>query len=167
VEIHRHAFLNSALERRCVVSSTPRPLYAQGKSPWYPMDRRLGGPQCRSGHGGEEKNSHSLSWLEPLIIQPLAQRCTTELSRLIKINECDVVPMPDHSFLFRQICPDHRAPSPGTHWAVSFVTWRLSFWSWDLGICWPHSHNKLTTTAMVQTWNPINKKYVTLQAVLN
>jgi hypothetical protein len=28
-----------------------------GKEPWYPLDRRLGGPQSRSGRGGEEKNS--------------------------------------------------------------------------------------------------------------
>jgi hypothetical protein len=41
---------------RWVVSFTPRPLYSQGKSPWYPLDRRLGGPQSRSGRGGEEKN---------------------------------------------------------------------------------------------------------------
>jgi hypothetical protein len=40
-----------------VVSFTPRPLYPQGKSPWYPLDRRLGGPQSRSGRDGEEKNS--------------------------------------------------------------------------------------------------------------
>jgi hypothetical protein len=26
--------------------------------PWYPSDRRLGGPQSRSGRGGEEKKSH-------------------------------------------------------------------------------------------------------------
>jgi len=31
--------------RRWVVSFTPRPLYPQGKSPWYPLDRRLGDPQ--------------------------------------------------------------------------------------------------------------------------
>jgi hypothetical protein len=36
-------------------SFTPRPLYPQGKSSWYPVDRRLGGPQSRSGRGGEEK----------------------------------------------------------------------------------------------------------------
>jgi hypothetical protein len=29
----------------------------QGKSPRYPQDRRLGGPQSLSGRGGEEKNS--------------------------------------------------------------------------------------------------------------
>jgi hypothetical protein len=40
-----------------VVSFTPPPLYSQGKSPWDPLDRRLGGPQIRSGRGGEEKNS--------------------------------------------------------------------------------------------------------------
>jgi hypothetical protein len=39
---------------RSVVSFTPRPLYPQGKSPWYPLDRRLGGAQSRSGHGGED-----------------------------------------------------------------------------------------------------------------
>jgi hypothetical protein len=40
-----------------VVSFTPRPLYPKGKSPWYPLDRRLDGPQSHSGHsGGEEKN---------------------------------------------------------------------------------------------------------------
>jgi hypothetical protein len=47
--------LTSALDR--VVSFTPRPLYPQGKSPWYSLDRRLVGPHSRSGRGSEEKNS--------------------------------------------------------------------------------------------------------------
>jgi hypothetical protein len=64
------------------VSFTPRPLYPQGKSPWYPFDRRLGGPQSRSGRGGEERNSQHLLALEPPIIGDVAQRCTTELSWL-------------------------------------------------------------------------------------
>jgi hypothetical protein len=38
-----------------------------------------GGPQSRSGHGSEEKNSHLLPGLEPLIMQPVAQRYSTEL----------------------------------------------------------------------------------------
>jgi hypothetical protein len=41
-----------------MVSFTPRLLYPEGKSPLYGLDRRLGGPQSRSGHGVEEKNSH-------------------------------------------------------------------------------------------------------------
>jgi hypothetical protein len=37
----------------------------QGKSPWYPLDRRLGGPQNRFGRGGEEKNSQPPPGIEP------------------------------------------------------------------------------------------------------
>jgi hypothetical protein len=48
-----------------VISFTLRPLYHQGKSPWYPLDRRLGGPQSRSRRGGEEKNSQPLPGIEP------------------------------------------------------------------------------------------------------
>jgi hypothetical protein len=66
-----------------VVSFTARPLYPQGKSLWYPLDRSLGGPQSRSGRGGEEKHSLPLPVIEPSIIQPVAQRYTTELSRLM------------------------------------------------------------------------------------
>jgi hypothetical protein len=46
---------------------------------WYTVDRRLGEPQSQSGHSGEEKNSQLLPGLEPPIIQPVAQCCTTEL----------------------------------------------------------------------------------------
>jgi hypothetical protein len=68
-----------------VVTFKPQPLYPQGKSLWYPLDRRLDGLQSRSGHGGEEKNSHPLPLLELPIIQPIAQRCATELTRLLFI----------------------------------------------------------------------------------
>jgi len=44
---------------------TPRPLYPQGKDTWYPLDRRLGGPQSRSERGGEEKNSQTPPGIEP------------------------------------------------------------------------------------------------------
>jgi len=40
-----------------VVSFTPLPLGPLAKSPWYPLDRKLGGPQSRFGHGCEDKNS--------------------------------------------------------------------------------------------------------------
>jgi hypothetical protein len=62
-----------------------RPLYLQEKSPWYPLGRRLGGLQSRSGRGSEEKNSQPLPGLEPPIIQPVAQRYTAEPSRLLKL----------------------------------------------------------------------------------
>jgi hypothetical protein len=54
-----------------------------GKSPWYALDRKLGGPQSKSGHSGEEKYSQPLPGLEPPIIHPVAQRYTTELSWLL------------------------------------------------------------------------------------
>jgi hypothetical protein len=62
-----------------------RPFYPQGKGPWYPLDKRLGGPQSRSGLSGEEKNSQPLPELEPPTIQPIAQRYTTELSWLLTL----------------------------------------------------------------------------------
>jgi hypothetical protein len=35
------------------------------KEPWYPLDMRLGGPQSRSGRGGEEKNYQPPLGIEP------------------------------------------------------------------------------------------------------
>jgi hypothetical protein len=61
-----------------VVSFTSRQLYPQGKSRWYPLDRRNGGLHIRSWRG-DEKNSQPLPWFEPPIIQPVVQRYTTEL----------------------------------------------------------------------------------------
>jgi hypothetical protein len=48
-------FLDLGTSWRWVVSFTPLPLYPRGKSPRYPLDRRLGGPQSRSERFGEEK----------------------------------------------------------------------------------------------------------------
>jgi hypothetical protein len=50
---------------RWVVSFTHRPLYPQGKNRRHPLDRRLGGPQSRFEHGGEEKNSQTPPGIEP------------------------------------------------------------------------------------------------------
>jgi hypothetical protein len=55
----------------------------------------MGGPQSPSGRGGEEKNFQLLPGLEPLIMQPIFQCCTTELSRLNgRGGEEKVVPAP-------------------------------------------------------------------------
>jgi hypothetical protein len=50
-------FLDLVTKWRRVGRLTPRPLYPQGKSPWYSLDRRLGGgggTQIPSGGGGVE-----------------------------------------------------------------------------------------------------------------
>jgi hypothetical protein len=54
---------------KCVVSFSPLPLYPQGKSPRYPLDRKLGGPQSRSGRYGEE-NKLPLLGIETCLSSP-------------------------------------------------------------------------------------------------
>jgi hypothetical protein len=48
-------FLDLGTKWRWVVSFTPWPHYPRGKISRYPLDRRLDGPQSRSGRRGEEK----------------------------------------------------------------------------------------------------------------
>jgi hypothetical protein len=55
----------SALVGGELSASRPGRFSPQRKSPWYPSDRRLSGPQSRSGRDGEEKNSQPLPGLEP------------------------------------------------------------------------------------------------------
>jgi hypothetical protein len=52
------------------------------KDPLVPSGSEAGWAYSLSGHGGEEKNSQPLPGFQPPIIQPVAQRCTTELPRL-------------------------------------------------------------------------------------
>jgi hypothetical protein len=61
-----------------VVSFTPRPLYTGGKRSRYPLERRLGESQSRSGHRGEENvpdptgNRHPT----PSVVQQVTSRYT-------------------------------------------------------------------------------------------
>jgi len=57
--------LNLGTRWRWVVCFTPRPSYPRRKIGRYPLDRKLGGPQSRSGRGGEGKNSQPLPDIEP------------------------------------------------------------------------------------------------------
>jgi hypothetical protein len=57
--------LISALDGGEWSASRPGRFTPQGKSLSYPFDRRLGGPQSRSGRGGEEKNSQPPPGIEP------------------------------------------------------------------------------------------------------
>jgi hypothetical protein len=61
-----------------VVSFTHFPLYSRGNSTRYPFDRRLRGPQSRSGHCGVEKNR-----LPPSVIKP--QLCNHPVRGLVSI----------------------------------------------------------------------------------
>jgi hypothetical protein len=63
---------------RWVVGFTPRPLYPQEKSPWYPLDRRLGGPRAVLDAVVKRKIPSSSRESNPRtpIVQPVAQRYT-------------------------------------------------------------------------------------------
>jgi len=56
-----------------------------GKEPLVPIGLEAECAQSRSGRG-EEKNSQPLPRLEPPNIQPVAQRYTTELFRLLLLK---------------------------------------------------------------------------------
>jgi hypothetical protein len=108
--------LTSALDGGEWSASRPRPLYPQGKSPWYPLDRRLGGPHSRSECGGEEKNSQHLVGFEPPIIQPVAQRCTTRIFTLrhrVQTSFCGPPSL---------LSNGHRGPFPGAKWPRKMTT---------------------------------------------
>jgi hypothetical protein len=58
---------------------TSQSLYPQGKNPWYPMARRLGGPQAGLDMVVKRKISSPFWDLNSLIFQTIAQYYTTEL----------------------------------------------------------------------------------------
>jgi hypothetical protein len=64
-------------------------LHTQGKSPWYPLDRRLDEPQSRSGDGGEEKNFQPPPGIEPYNTDHSTRSLvaiSTELSQLFIVT---------------------------------------------------------------------------------
>jgi hypothetical protein len=67
-----------------VISFKPRPLYPQGKSPWYPLDRRWVGPRAVLDTVVKRKipSPHRESKTRTTIVQPIAT--LTELSWLLK-----------------------------------------------------------------------------------
>jgi hypothetical protein len=57
--------LDLGIRWKLVVSFMPPLLYPSGKSHWYPLDRRMGGPQSQSGCCGGNKNLLPLPGIEP------------------------------------------------------------------------------------------------------
>jgi hypothetical protein len=60
-----YSFTTSTLDGVSSQRHAPAALYPRGKDPRYPLYRRLGGPQSRSGHRGYRNNSLSLPGIEP------------------------------------------------------------------------------------------------------
>jgi len=62
--------LNLDTRWRSVVNFTSQPFYPWGKSPWYPLDRRLGRHHSLSGRGGKEKKIPSPAGNRIPVVQP-------------------------------------------------------------------------------------------------
>jgi hypothetical protein len=71
-----------------VVSFTPHPLYPQGKSPLYPLDRRLGGPQSRSRRGGEEKSDNKGSEMRGYCIAKIFEHKQSQILFFLPLIQC-------------------------------------------------------------------------------
>jgi hypothetical protein len=69
-------FLDLGTSWRWAVSFTTRPLYTWGNSPLYPLDRRLCGPQSRSGQHGE------MTLVYPPISQWMHSNSSTPYNRM-------------------------------------------------------------------------------------
>jgi hypothetical protein len=74
VDVYIHVFLTSVLVKGEWSASCPGRFNPRRKSPCYPLDRRLIGPQNRSGRRGEEKNiAPTGTQLQPLGHQTRSQ----------------------------------------------------------------------------------------------
>jgi hypothetical protein len=72
MEVYLHSFFDLGSRWRWMVSFTTRPLYPQGKSPWYPLYRKLGGLQSRSGRGEEENSQTQWALFSIMLLKRLA-----------------------------------------------------------------------------------------------
>jgi hypothetical protein len=61
MEVYPHAFLTSSLDGGKWSASRSGRFTLEVIAPRYSLDRRLGGPQNRSGCGGERKSHHCSS----------------------------------------------------------------------------------------------------------
>jgi len=64
-EVQFHSFLTLAIDEGELSVFSPRPLHPRRKIPQYSFNKRLGRPQNRSEHFGEEKNPLHLSCVKP------------------------------------------------------------------------------------------------------
>jgi hypothetical protein len=77
--------LDLSTRLRWLVNFTPRPLYSRENSPSYPLNRRLGEPQSRSGRCGEEKNLLPLPRIESRPSSPSLYRLYVGCYRAVAV----------------------------------------------------------------------------------
>jgi hypothetical protein len=101
-------FLDLVTRWRWAVSFRSQPLYSRGKSPRYPLDRNLSGPQCRSGLSEEERTFPAGN--RNRAFHPVPVAIATELSWLL-FEVVELNAMWEHVPLSFSTCPCF-TPSP-------------------------------------------------------
>jgi hypothetical protein len=76
VDVEIHIFLTLALAGGEWSASCPGHFTLGEQPPWYPLERRLGGPQSWSGQCGENSWPYRDSNSDPSVIHPVASRYT-------------------------------------------------------------------------------------------
>jgi hypothetical protein len=109
-------FLTSELNRGEWSASSHSHFHPREKSPRYPLDRRLGGHQSRSGGCGDDKNHLNLPGIEQSVAIP------TELSRFT----CSCV----YTYLLKMHLMDGDT-KPKT---VASISRNYFLWEWNLGL---------------------------------
>jgi hypothetical protein len=105
-------FLDLGISWRWVVSFTSRPLYSREKNPRYPLDRRFGGPQRRSGRREEDKilDTNGIRTPTALFVQFVASHLECSLFPLPSLSSSIYSSFP-YSALFCYSCVSSTSPS--------------------------------------------------------
>jgi hypothetical protein len=84
-----YSFMTSTLDEGQWSASRPGRALPTGKGPRYPLDRRLGGPQSRSGHMLKEKSFCLCRGSKPdrPVVQAVARHYTDWATRLVFVDE--------------------------------------------------------------------------------
>jgi hypothetical protein len=93
-------FLDFSISLRWVVSFTP-----WWKSPWYPLDRRLGGPQSQSCMTKRNSWPYWTSNSDPSVVQPIASCYTDHINPLTYISVIMTVNQPIQALLNSRFPP--------------------------------------------------------------
>jgi hypothetical protein len=119
---------------RWAISFTPRMLYPRGNCPRYPLDRRLSGPQSRSGRCGEERNLPPVVSRTPAV-QPVARHHADWAILTSKLSKSSLI---NNTYVLHQI---RRYFNILKSYFTIFVWAYMSFWFLDVfkGTC----HNNL------------------------
>jgi hypothetical protein len=150
----RSTFFNLGTSWKLLASFTPRPLHPRERKPRFPLDRRLGGPQSRSGRRGEE-TILTLPGLErrplgrPIRSQSLYRRCYPGTWCKLLTVVCPTADTPTSSvgvvFLLVSLrCRALRDDKTMNDWEWVLAEW--SCWQkngWSLTISWNDGPTKL------------------------